>query len=154
MKTVPNTPADVIAQLPAGFDKAKESGDLLFFPSTVHKHSEFGVEVSLSPLVVHPAAFLTDSDGVVGDHTVPCIAEQADAAHAALRCRDGRTTVAVLKEVRSVLTALRAQPAYRRAKGRGGRRRVCCIGEFFFHVYCSIVPLMFVYVCSLTSSRS
>jgi hypothetical protein len=42
---VPNTPADVIAQLPASFAKAKESGDLLFFPSTVHKHSECGVEV-------------------------------------------------------------------------------------------------------------
>ena len=46
--SVPNTPADIIAQLQSSFDKAKESGDVLFFPSTVHKHSEFGVEVCKS----------------------------------------------------------------------------------------------------------
>lgn len=45
MKGKPSTPAEIVAQLPAGFDRARESGDLLFFPSTVHKHEEFGVEV-------------------------------------------------------------------------------------------------------------
>ncbi|KAI0093107.1 ATP adenylyltransferase-domain-containing protein [Irpex rosettiformis] len=51
MPTVPSTPAEIIAQLPSSFAKAKDSGDVLFFPSTVHKHSEFGVEweITLCP---------------------------------------------------------------------------------------------------------
>ena len=42
---VPTTQTDIIAQLPARFDQAKEAGDLFFFPSTVHKHLSHGVEV-------------------------------------------------------------------------------------------------------------
>lgn len=41
---MPDTPADIIARLPERFAKAKDEGDLLFFPSTVQKHEEFGVE--------------------------------------------------------------------------------------------------------------
>jgi|ERR1700722_13107255 len=37
----------IISKLPSSFDKALSSGDLIFFPSTVHKHSENGVEVRL-----------------------------------------------------------------------------------------------------------
>ncbi|KAH9859105.1 ATP adenylyltransferase-domain-containing protein [Lenzites betulinus] len=37
----------IIAKLPEAFDKARASGDLLFFPSTVHKHSEHGVEFEI-----------------------------------------------------------------------------------------------------------
>lgn len=39
------TPAEILEQLPAKFDQARESGDLLFFPSTTHKHEAHGVEV-------------------------------------------------------------------------------------------------------------
>lgn len=35
----------ILAKLPEAFEKAQASGDLLFFPSTVHKHIENGVEV-------------------------------------------------------------------------------------------------------------
>ncbi|KAI0339771.1 hypothetical protein BDW22DRAFT_1335536 [Trametopsis cervina] len=51
MKSVLSTPAEIIAQLPAGFERAKEAGDVLFFPSTVHTHNEFGVEweITLCP---------------------------------------------------------------------------------------------------------
>jgi ATP adenylyltransferase len=38
--------AEIISKLSSAFDKAKLSGDLLFFPSTVHKHVELGIEVS------------------------------------------------------------------------------------------------------------
>lgn len=44
---MPQTHFEIISSLPARFDKARESGDLLFFPSTVHKHSEFGVELEI-----------------------------------------------------------------------------------------------------------
>lgn len=47
---MPQTHFEIISSLPARFDKARESGDLLFFPSTVHKHSEFGVEVGAPPI--------------------------------------------------------------------------------------------------------
>ncbi|TCD60737.1 bifunctional AP-4-A phosphorylase/ADP sulfurylase [Steccherinum ochraceum] len=43
---------EVIASLPERFTKAKESGDLLFFPSTVHNHVENGIEVSSFPSVI------------------------------------------------------------------------------------------------------
>ncbi|KAI0630099.1 ATP adenylyltransferase-domain-containing protein [Trametes polyzona] len=37
----------ILAKLPAAFDKAQASGDLLFFPSTVHKHKEHDVEFEI-----------------------------------------------------------------------------------------------------------
>lgn len=40
-----HTPAEIVAQLPERFDKARESGDVLFFPSTISKHQAHGVEV-------------------------------------------------------------------------------------------------------------
>jgi len=45
------TPTKIIAKIPESFDKAQEAGDLLFFPSTIHKHSEFDVdfEIRLCP---------------------------------------------------------------------------------------------------------
>lgn len=40
--------AEIIARLPASFEKAKESGDLLFFPSTIEPHMDpCGLEVRL-----------------------------------------------------------------------------------------------------------
>ena len=46
---MPNTPEEIIAKLSDSFDKARDEGDLLFFPSTVHNHKEYGVEVCKSP---------------------------------------------------------------------------------------------------------
>ncbi len=82
MTSVPNTPAEIIKQLPANFEKAKEAGDVLFFPSTIHKHSEFGVEVCESVFFSpFPRIRLLNTDMsislTVGDHAMPCIAEQA-----------------------------------------------------------------------------
>ncbi|KAI0821707.1 ATP adenylyltransferase-domain-containing protein [Trametes gibbosa] len=37
----------ILAKLPAAFDTARASGDLLFFPSTVHTHAEHGVEFEI-----------------------------------------------------------------------------------------------------------
>jgi len=39
------TPQEIVAKLDSQFEKARESGDLLFFPSTVHKHTDVGVDV-------------------------------------------------------------------------------------------------------------
>ena len=39
------THAEILERLPARFEQARESGDLLFFPSTTHKHEAHGVEV-------------------------------------------------------------------------------------------------------------
>jgi len=42
------TPQEIIAKLDSQFEKARQSGDLLFFPSTVHKHTDVGVDVRFS----------------------------------------------------------------------------------------------------------
>ncbi|KAI0074645.1 hypothetical protein K474DRAFT_1647701 [Panus rudis PR-1116 ss-1] len=42
-----STHAEIINSLPERFAKAQESGDLLFFPSSVNKHSEDGVEFEI-----------------------------------------------------------------------------------------------------------
>ena len=42
-----STHKEIVAKLVENFGKARESGDLLFFPSTVHTHAENGVEVRL-----------------------------------------------------------------------------------------------------------
>ena len=39
------TPQEVIAKLDSQFDKARESKDLLFFPSTIHRYTDIGVDV-------------------------------------------------------------------------------------------------------------
>lgn len=39
--------SEIVANLPHKFDAALQSGDLLFFPSTVSKHPEFGVEFEI-----------------------------------------------------------------------------------------------------------
>lgn len=50
----------IISQITDSFDKANESGDLLFFPSTIHHHEESGVQVcGHSFHVFRPAMFLT-----------------------------------------------------------------------------------------------
>ncbi|KAF7793886.1 hypothetical protein EIP86_005008 [Pleurotus ostreatoroseus] len=41
------TPAEILERLPARFEQARESGDLLFFPSTTHKHEAHGVEFEI-----------------------------------------------------------------------------------------------------------
>ncbi|KIJ68141.1 hypothetical protein HYDPIDRAFT_107802 [Hydnomerulius pinastri MD-312] len=40
-------PSDIISAIPERFQVAQTSGDLLFFPSEVHKHEEIGVEFEL-----------------------------------------------------------------------------------------------------------
>ncbi|RDX41812.1 HIT-like protein [Lentinus brumalis] len=42
-----STHKEILAKLPEHFDKARESGDLLFFPSSVHTHAENGVEFQI-----------------------------------------------------------------------------------------------------------
>ncbi|THH29206.1 hypothetical protein EUX98_g4982 [Antrodiella citrinella] len=44
---VPSTAQGIVSSLPERFIKAKESNDLFFFPSTVHKHLENGVEFEI-----------------------------------------------------------------------------------------------------------
>ncbi|TRM69493.1 HIT-like domain-containing protein [Schizophyllum amplum] len=51
-----NTPAEIIAKLPATFEAAKATGNLFFFPSTVHTHvDDFGIsyEIRLCPALQH-----------------------------------------------------------------------------------------------------
>ncbi|PBK58849.1 hypothetical protein ARMSODRAFT_946017 [Armillaria solidipes] len=40
-------PSEIIAKIPSSFDNAVNSGDLLFFPSTIHKYPEGGVEYEI-----------------------------------------------------------------------------------------------------------
>lgn len=44
------TPTELIAALPAAFERGTESGDLLFFESTVSTHTESGIDVRLELL--------------------------------------------------------------------------------------------------------
>lgn len=44
---LPNTPAQIIASIPEKFEQAKESGDLFFFPSEIHKYEETGIEFEI-----------------------------------------------------------------------------------------------------------
>jgi hypothetical protein len=47
--------SDIITRLRPAFDKAKESGDLLFFPSTIETHTdESGLEVRHPTSDCHP----------------------------------------------------------------------------------------------------
>ena len=46
------TPQEIVAKLGPQFERARESGDLLFFPSTVHKHTDVGVDVRFPPSVL------------------------------------------------------------------------------------------------------
>lgn len=43
------TPQEIVAKLDSQFEKARGSGDLLFFPSTVHKHTDAGIDVRFLP---------------------------------------------------------------------------------------------------------
>ena len=45
------TPQEIVGKLDSQFEKALESGDLSFFPSTVHKHTDTGVDVSFSSFI-------------------------------------------------------------------------------------------------------
>ncbi|KAH9895084.1 ATP adenylyltransferase-domain-containing protein [Cubamyces lactineus] len=42
-----STQEEILAKLPEAFDKARASGDLLFFPSSVHTHTEHDVEFQI-----------------------------------------------------------------------------------------------------------
>ncbi|KAJ3558018.1 hypothetical protein NM688_g1156 [Phlebia brevispora] len=44
---MPNTHEEIIQQLPVKFEKAREAGDLFFFPSTTHKHAAHGIEFEI-----------------------------------------------------------------------------------------------------------
>lgn len=39
------SPTDIIAKVPSCYEKGLSSGDLLFFKSSVHKHTELDIEV-------------------------------------------------------------------------------------------------------------
>jgi ATP adenylyltransferase len=41
------SPAEILNKLGPVFEKAQAEGDLLFFPSTIVKHSDAGIEVSV-----------------------------------------------------------------------------------------------------------
>ncbi|KIP10933.1 hypothetical protein PHLGIDRAFT_28233 [Phlebiopsis gigantea 11061_1 CR5-6] len=58
---MPNTPEEIIAKLSDGFNKARDEGDLLFFPSTIHNHKEYGVEweIRLCPALQNKPALPT-----------------------------------------------------------------------------------------------
>ncbi|EFI28156.1 hypothetical protein CC1G_14183 [Coprinopsis cinerea okayama7 len=57
----PSTHADIIQKIPTAFESARESGDLFYFPSTVVKHNELGVEfeITLCPALQHKPALPT-----------------------------------------------------------------------------------------------
>ncbi|TFL01463.1 HIT-like domain-containing protein [Pterulicium gracile] len=46
-----SSPAEIITRIPTQFAKAKQDGDLFFYPSTVHSHTEIGIdfEIRLCP---------------------------------------------------------------------------------------------------------
>lgn len=81
---MPNTPAEIISKLEDSFVKAQDAGELLFFPSTVHTHEEYGVEVrkftikSLIPGYVVMSHLL-----LVGNSPLPCTTEEAPFAYPA-----------------------------------------------------------------------
>jgi hypothetical protein len=82
---MPDTPEQIIAKLSQRFDKAKESGDLLFFPSTIQKHEEYGVEVSKSTVIPPDIRKLILPLRAVGDSFMSGSAEQACPAYATFR---------------------------------------------------------------------
>jgi len=50
-----STPHAIISAIRPAFEKGKESGDLLFFPSEVYKHNDLGIdfEIRLCPALLH-----------------------------------------------------------------------------------------------------
>ena len=52
--------AEIVTSLPKRFVKARDAGDLLFFPSTVHTHEEHGCQVSEFPNTVSPKSRVFD----------------------------------------------------------------------------------------------
>jgi len=52
---VASTPPAIISAIRPAFEKGKESGDLLFFPSEVYKHNDLGIdfEIRLCPALLH-----------------------------------------------------------------------------------------------------
>ena len=39
------TPQEIVTKLGPQFENARESGDLFFFPSTTHRHTDAGIDV-------------------------------------------------------------------------------------------------------------
>jgi len=52
---------DIIQKIPQAFESARQSGDLMFFPSTIVTHNELGVdwEITLCPALQHKPALPT-----------------------------------------------------------------------------------------------
>lgn len=48
-----SSPAEIITRIPTQFAKAKQDGDLFFYPSTVHSHTEIGIDVRSRPTVIN-----------------------------------------------------------------------------------------------------
>jgi hypothetical protein len=44
-----STPSAIISAIRPAFDKGKESGDLLFFPSQIHTHKDLAIDVGSTP---------------------------------------------------------------------------------------------------------
>lgn len=59
------TPQEIVAKLDSQFEKARGSGDLLFFPSTVHKHTDVGVDVRSLPFPSLPQLEIAVSRRIV-----------------------------------------------------------------------------------------
>lgn len=147
------TPQEILAKVDSQFEKARESGDLLFFPSTVYKHTDIGVDVrSLLPSSFHdsqsqlpprfcriPAAGADCFSLAVCDHFVSRVAEKAGGA--GNRSRPGRFS-SVDSKCRRVLRWCSEEGPFLasvhqgivlgtpHARGRY-RRRVRCLGEEF-----------------------
>lgn len=67
------TPQEIVGNLDSQFEKARESGDLSFFPSTVYKHTDVGVEfeITLCPALQQKPVEL--SNGVAQRESHPSI---------------------------------------------------------------------------------
>jgi hypothetical protein len=65
-----------ISKLPAVFDEAVKSGDVFFFPSTVNKHVESGIEVSALAIFLDEVAFNIIFT-LVRNPSLPCAPREA-----------------------------------------------------------------------------
>ena len=48
-----STPSAIISAIRPVFDRGKESGDLLFFPSQIHAHKDLAIDVRPTHLLSH-----------------------------------------------------------------------------------------------------
>ena len=76
-----STPSAIISALRPAFEKGKESGDLLFFPSQVHTHQDLGIDVGhigspTSPSPDPRSTRITFVLSLVRDQVMPCVAAE------------------------------------------------------------------------------